>query len=351
MAIDPLRCAIRLLSVSVLATSVASASFAFDTRWHMDATRIGMQSNGFSSDARLMAQFGNYITDFFSAVDLREAYQHIPGGAAAGWPTGLHGINIEDIARMHFDALTSEAQIEHQWKTLEANTLAALKKWNSDPSVKPGYRGILVLTILGSSLHAVQDFYSHSNWLKVSGTGGRLWFDVPASERQKMDVRSGWYPDGNTPGVLYHKDENKDSTGRPMNEAAFHAASRASSDWVKRIIDQSPEIPWSTVRAWQPQPLNVAGPWLRNADATFVTTTSTLAGHWDGPTPVKNVFAVDPGQNKRMAVQALMLSLKVYSTNIAMSSGDTPTPFWVGFTVYHIERDLAKDLFLQNRKR
>ncbi len=335
------------LGAIALATSIQ----AFDTKWHMDATRIGMTQNGFSSDARLMTQFGNYITDFFSAADLQEAYKHMPGGAKPGWPTGLHGINIEDMARMHFDALTTEAQVEHQWATLEANTVAALKKWNTDPSVKPGYRGVLVLTILGASLHAVQDFYSHSNWLKVAGAGAPLWFDVSAADRKKLDVKTGWYPDGNTPGMLYHKDENKDSSGRPLNAAAFEAASRASVDWVKRIVAQVPEIPWAKVKAWQPEPLNVAGPWLRNADATFVTTTSTLAGHWDGPNPVKNVFAVEADRNKRMAGEALVLSLNTYATNIAMSSGDTPTPFWVGYTIYHIERDLAKGLYLHNKKR
>lgn len=318
----------------------------------MDATRIGMTKNGFSSDARLMAQLANYLTDFCSAVDFNEGYKGMGGsGAPPGWPTGIVGVNDADVARLHFDALTTEAQVEHQWKTLEANTVAALWKWNSDPGVKPGYRGILVLSILGASLHAVQDFYSHSNWLKKVGKDAPIWFDVPAAERKKLDVRTGWYPDGDTPGVLYHKDENKDFTGRLMNSEAYDAASRASVDWVKRIVAAAPEIPWDKVRAWQPLPLNVAGPWLRNADASFITTTSTLAGHWDGPNPVKNVFAAEKDRNKHMAAAALMLSLGVYQTNMGMSSKATPTPFWVAFTTYHIERDLAKDLYLRNGKR
>ena len=308
-----------------------------------------MVQNGFSSDARLMAQFGNYLTDFFAAADLNEVYKRL-GSEPAGWPTGLYGVRNEDVARMHFDALTSEAQVEYQWKTLEANTLAALKKWNVDPSVKPGFRSVCVLTILGSSLHAVQDFYSHSNWLKVVGNGAPIWYDVPADQRMKLDIRTGWYPDGDKPGLLYHKDENKDATGRILNAEAFNAATRASVDWVKRIVVQSPEIPWAKVRAWKPQPINIQGPWLRNADATFVTTTSTLAGHWDGPTPVKNVFSGDPSRNTHMARQALALTLNTYSRNIAMSSGATPTPFWVGFTLYHVERDLAKGLYLRNNK-
>ncbi len=307
-----------------------------------------MVQNGFSSDARLMAQFGNYLTDFFAAADLNEAYKYALGTQPAGWPSGLYGVRNEDVARLHFDALTSEAQVEWQWKTLEANTLAALRKWNVEPSVKPGFRSVCVLTILGSSLHAVQDFYSHSNWLKKAGTGAPIWYQVPAAQRLKLDVRSGWYPDGDQPGLLYHKDENKDSTGRLMNKEAFDAATKASVDWVRRIVSQSPEIPWAKVRAWKPQPVNIEGPWLRNADATFVTTTSTLAGHWDGETPVKNVFAADPGRNKRMAVQALGLTLNTYSRNIQMSANTTPTPFWTGFTLYHVERDLAKNLYLRN---
>ncbi|MHB8637041.1 MAG: hypothetical protein ACYC96_11290 [Fimbriimonadaceae bacterium] len=339
------------LALAIVVTLAAAPSYAFDTRWHMDATRVAMAENGFSPDARLLTQLGNYLTDFFSAADLREAYKHLPGGAPAGWPTGLEGIDIEDVARLHFDALTSEAQVEHQWKTLEANTVAALKKWSSDPSVKPGFRATVLLTIVGSSLHAVQDFYSHSNWLKVSGGNAPLWFDVPMADRQKLDVRTGWYPDGNDPGVLYHKDENKDSTGRPMNAEAVAAATRASTDWVKRIIAEAPDVPWDTLRAWQPKPLNVAAPWLRKADATFITSTSTLAGHWDGPTPAANVFSPDAGKNKRIAAQALLLTLSVYAANMAMGTKATPTPYWVGFTIYHVERDLAKNLYLQNKLR
>ena len=49
-----------------------------------------------------------------------------------------------------------------------------------------------------------------------------------------------------------------------------------------------------------------------------------------------------------MAGEALGLTLNVYSKNITLSTGATPTPHWVGFTVYHVERDLARGLYLQN---
>ena len=110
----------------------------------------------------------------------------------------------------------------------------------------------------------------------------------------------------------------------------------------------TPEVPWGGLQAWKAQPANLNGRWLRNADASFITTTSAIAGHWDGKTPVKNVFSPEPPRNKAMAVQALGLTMGVYPQNIALSSGATPTPHWVGFTVYHVEKDLAKGLYLQD---
>ena len=60
---------------SVLRARVAGS--AFDTKWHADATRAAMDQNGFSSDARLLCQFENYITDYYSGID-SELEQHVP---------------------------------------------------------------------------------------------------------------------------------------------------------------------------------------------------------------------------------------------------------------------------------
>lgn len=340
----------RAIVMAAAVTAFTGSVEAFDTKWHADATRIAMDQNGFSSDARLLCQFANYLTDYFAVADLEEVYAMLPAGVPKGGTNGLQGVDLSDMARLHFDALTSYAEVEHQWRTLEANTRAALVKWSTDPAVKDGYRAVVLMTILGASLHAVQDFYSHSNWLKkVRQEAGvfPLWFDVPEADRRTLGIRTGWYPDGNKPGILYHHEENKDSTGRILNHEAFEAATRASADWVRRLVAATPEVPWDALKTWRAQPANLNGMWLRNADASFITTTSAIAGHWDGKTPVKNVFAPEPDRNKRMAVAALGLTMNVYSKNIALSSGSTPTPHWVGFTIYHVERDLAKGLYLQ----
>jgi hypothetical protein len=354
----------RSLMLAAVICGVASGALAFDTKWHSDATRIAMEQNGFSADARLLCQFENYLTDYFSAKDFEDVYAHLPGEMPKGGATGLRDMDMTDLARLHFDALSTQAQVEHQWKTLEANTTAALIKWAAEPSVKPGYRPVVLMTVLGASLHAVQDFYSHSNWLRrVAPDGGvrlasaaapssgpaPIWFDVTESDRAKLAIKTGWYPDGNKPGVLYHREENKDATGRPLNAMAVDAATRASVDWVRRMIDATPQVPWATLKTWKAQPTNLNGTWLRNADATFITTTSAMAGHWDGATPVKNVFAPEAARNKFMAGEALGLTLGVYSRNITISHNNaTPTPHWVGFTLYHVERDLGRGLYLHD---
>jgi hypothetical protein len=327
---------------------------AFDTKWHADATRGAMDQGGFSADARLLCQFENYLTDYFSAADLGEVYAKMPPGVPTGaskGSNGLQSVDLEALARLHFDALTSHAQVESQWKALEANTTAALAKWAAEPSVKDGYRPVVLMTILCGSLHAVQDFYSHSTWLKkVPPVAGivPIWFDVAEADREKAQIKTGWYPDGSQPGILYHHDENKDSTGRPLNAQAFDLATRASADWVQRIMAATPAVPWAALKAWKAQPANLNGTWLRNADASFITTTSTIAGHWDGKTPVKNVFAPEASRNKVMAGEALGLTMNVYSKNIALSTGQTPTPHWVGFTMFHVEKDLGHGLYLKN---
>ena len=354
MTLPSLRQRIRALACALVLVAVAMPTQAFDTKWHAEATRLAMERHGFSADARLMCQFANYLTDYFSAPgDHLEALNaYVPAGIPKAG--GLGGVEPAHVARLHFDALIMHSQVEYQWKTLESNTKNALERWAADPSVKAGYRPIVLMTILCASLHAVQDFYSHSNWLKkvpARDGGTPIWFEVPEAERIEANIKSGWYPDGDTAGRLYHREENKDSSARPLNVPAFNAATRASIDWVGRLMAQTPGVPWGTLKAWTAQPANLNGMWLKKPDASFITTTSTLAGHWDGETPVKNVFAPEASRNKNMAGEALQLTLGVYFKNISQSSPATPTPHWVGFTIYHVEKALSSQLYLQNEVR
>jgi hypothetical protein len=336
-------------------------AFAFDTWWHAEATRHGVVANGFSADARLAAQVANYLTDFYSvAADKIGGFEgllrRIPG-LPQNAPTASR-LDAQDTERLHFDALFTTAEIEEQWATLEANTKAALRKYAVDPSVKPGFRPIVLLTIVGASLHMVQDFYAHSNWVnefvtKSPGSPVPTWQDVPAPQRAAMRLYTGAYPDGCCPGHIDHEKLTKDSSDRLLNAEAVDAAKRGSIAWV-RLLMQDQSIPWAMVSGHKVDGA-VGKRFLYQLDATFLTSSSILAGHFDGTRPVKFVFAADrdPGREKRMAFEALKLVLGQYAMNIGVIDNPykIPTPYWSGFLVSHIERDLAKGLVINGRRR
>src|SRR5512134_3475173 len=137
----------QILACAIATLVAATPSLAFDTKWHADATRHAMEKHGFSADARLMCQFANYLTDYFSAPGdhLDALNAHIPAGIPRAG--GLGGVEPAHVARLHFDALIMHSQVEHQWKTLEQNTKNALDRWAADPAVKAGYRPVVLMTI------------------------------------------------------------------------------------------------------------------------------------------------------------------------------------------------------------
>jgi hypothetical protein len=349
-------------AVLIVLCTPARSALAFDTWWHAEATRHAMTANGFSADARLATQVTNYLTDFHTiAADtvggFEGLYRRLPGGPPQSAPTTAR-LDPADMDRLHFDSLRSTAEVEAQWAALEANTKAALRKYATDPSVKPGFRPVVLLTILGASLHMVQDFYSHSNWVnefvkKSPGSPVPTWQDVPAAQRATMQLFTGAYPDGCCPGHVDHATLTKDSSARPLNAEAVDVAKRGSIAWV-RLLMQDQSIPWAIATGHKVDP-TVGRRFLYDLDATFLTSSSIMAGHFDGPRPAKLVFARDGdlGRERRMALQALLLVLGGYSTNLGVIDNPykLPTPYWAGFLLYHVERDLTRGLLLSGTRR
>ena len=60
----------------------------------------------------------------------------------------------------------TDSDVDAYWKTLLRNTLAAAAKAKNDND------SIEFYVVLGVSLHVVQDFYAHSNWVEVERLSG-----------------------------------------------------------------------------------------------------------------------------------------------------------------------------------
>lgn len=308
-----------------------------------------MVANGFSGDARLATQVSDYITDFQSAV--------------------LFGSDIPEKERvevfklkqemsyeyMHFDAIFTTADIEKNWQFLFENTVKTLKKFNNNPDVKSGFRLIVLFNIIGASLHTVQDFNSHSNWINtyvlLNKTIIPIWYGEDSAYRNSLQLYTGAYPDGSLKGKKNHSGLNKDCAAKALNKEAVEVAESASTEWVNKIMEATPELPWDKLKNYNIQNDPMLKNFLVNLDATFLTSSSIMGpdgGHLDGPTPAKFIFTTDKNieTERAKARVALSYTISEYSAYLTLERNiyKIPSPYWAGFRVYFITRDIADGL-------
>lgn len=333
---------------------ISAKTFAFDTWWHAECTRKAMVANGFSGDARLAAQVSNYITDFQSAT-------LFGGGIPEKERVEVFKLKQEmSYEYMHFDAIFTTADIEKNWQLLFANTVKTLKKFNNNPDVKSGFRLIVLFNIVGASLHTVQDYYSHSNWvntyLLLKKKTIPTWYGEDSAYRNSLQLYTGAYPDGSVKGKKNHSELNKDCSSRELYKEAVEVAERASTEWVKKIMEATPELPWGELKSYNIQSDPILKNFLVKLDATFLTSSSIVAdgGHLDGPTPVKFIFTPDKNieTEKAKARVALSYTISEYAAYLTLERNiyKLPSPYWAGFRVYWITRDIADGLSHSNKK-
>ena len=276
------------------------SALAFDTSPHFDITRDALQTEGFANDAVRLAQTNNWF------VDLYENYEKLPNSGHSGALLRFLGTAVftenwdlkvaRAADRSHFDqtngGFATTAALTAEWDRLRRTTAAlALEARNtSDPK--------MLVAVLGISLHQVQDFYSHTNWLEPGGASGGTgpnwegrgygrtptWFDIPKSVRDTADLYSagstgrprdhgGWNADGNT--SLSHS-MAKDWPGRPLYTEAHMAAYFASRQWVQAIRGYVNDDAF-----WQ-RAMHVSGSSGLNHDQSGATNISLGSGHWLG---------------------------------------------------------------------
>lgn len=215
------RCLPALASLALLVSLLAlpARALAFDTGHHADLTYNALHDMGFGADAIKVAQVENWLTDWYSSPQT---------------PRGFRA----DFEKLHCDCLFSTGQARAYWDRLSANAKSAVQRAarNDDP--------VMFLAILGVSLHAVQDFYTHSNWVEThpaSGTAYRAdtWFSAPPPAG--MEVYTGWYsnelyPNKPAEARAEHGDYthglNHDSYIRPRWDEAYVFAYAASMEWT-----------------------------------------------------------------------------------------------------------------------
>jgi hypothetical protein len=99
-------------------------------------------------------------------------------------------VGYEELAKLHFDDTFTSAGLKATWQRYAAGTIAGLY-WAS----LQGVSGDMAAgqNILGVSLHVVQDFYSHSNWVDDPGRRCQTVLQTPRDERFSASLYSGAY--------------------------------------------------------------------------------------------------------------------------------------------------------------
>ena len=327
-----------LIVVALLALGPAAAQ-AYDTGPHADMTRDALTSEGFGAAAADVGMVDNWLVDYYTNPDKNPYSGHAGaligvtrlGLARESWPQ----IWVDGARKMHFDAerraplmanLATTAGVDQEWQRLMTLTRerARYASQRNDP--------IRVMTVIGTSLHAVQDFYTHSNWVEdpnaAAGRGGPglsrrglgqtpTWFDVPRSVRATLtgpnEVYTGvagiprghgtWQSDKNQSlfGGL-----NKDWPGRPKYQESYATSYFASRQWIRAIRG------WVGNEALWRRAMTLPGTAELRHDVAGAEAISQFSGHWQGAGEPCVPFSCGERTGNAGSISSLRLALGDY---------------------------------------
>ena len=232
-------------------------------------------------------QVFNWLTDYFSFVDIL-GYKIYLIGLLDYFPFSLPiigkgmrnffqmnnmikinyskfliGQNKKFYHELHFDNLQNLNQINNHWFKLKQLTIKELSDINTIKNKTE--KKIKLLIIIGQTLHAVQDFYSHSNWIEYfhekhnfnNKESFMTWFDVFKNNKQKYDeykklllkneeeIYTGYFPANKNISKynIVHDDKkrmpglNKDRAERPYFDVVYHLSVKQGIQWLNYLRD------------------------------------------------------------------------------------------------------------------
>lgn len=281
---------------------VASPAIAFDTGPHSEITADALSAEGFGEDSVHVAQVNNWFVDLYEQAKANpfsghgDLFKRLLSTAftTENWPDTV----VNAAWRTHFDnseLLSNTVALTAEWNRLRRAicALAQEARNRNDPE--------LLIGAMGISLHELQDFYAHSNWVEsqqgqgVPGSDGPgwqergfgsypTWFDVPPAAREEMAMYSDeshghrlhgfWNTNGNN---NVSSGMNKDWPGRPYYMRAAVTAYYASRQWVEAIRDWvgDPEF-WAQAQRYRANQAEL------DHDLEGMHDISVYSGHWQG---------------------------------------------------------------------
>ena len=111
-----------------------------------------------------------------------------------------------DLEKLHFDDLGTSKQVVSMWKRYMGGSLAGLY-WAAEIYEKVRSEDLdredldpdpiaAAHNIIGVTMHSIQDFYSHSNWIDEIDRRGMSFLD--SCEAEDLVLYTGWFADPNS---------------------------------------------------------------------------------------------------------------------------------------------------------
>jgi len=331
----------KILAVLTLAALLVSSAAGFDTYWHSQCSQKVGEQFGFTEDAWKIMQLGNFSPDFFGPVsEYASKNLQLPELDALNQYAANNPQVRGAAIFFHFDNLNSDlhsnSDFDYLFSHLLQSTQNLLAGYNN-LHVDDRTRKVLTLITLGASLHAVQDFYSHSDWihndfnktdvkmakLATGGVRAPTWFEYRNRnndpDKWPFQVKAGIYPPiagvQNTHTHLNHDNSRLmyteyENPGQPLrSQAEYHnagavpargddasnlahqqlavnTAMAASIEWIDKLEENSDaKTAIDAAKGWN---LKTHDPHLaKELEAGVVTqmALSCAAGTWDGADP------------------------------------------------------------------
>jgi len=388
-----------------LVALLASPAAGFDTYWHSQCSQKVGEQFGFTADAWKIMQLGNFSPDFFGPVSEHASPNFKGTELVALNQYGMSNAQSRNAAIfLHFDNLNNDLRTNSDFDLIFTHLLQNTQKLLAGYTklqVDDRVRKALVLVTLGASLHAVQDFYSHSDWIHndfnqtdvkmvtqpSGGVRAPTWLEFRNRHadpgKWPFQVKSGIYPPpNNAPNTHTHMNHDNsrlmyteyENPGQPLrSQAEYHNAGpapargddasdlahqqlavktaiAASIEWVQKV-EENPDARKAieSAKGWN---LKKRDRHLgKELEAGMITemSVSCAAGKWDGDNPpgdrgslcnsmlARRLNSVDATSGSAIDSELIGLAASLLGPFVLKFTG----MFWDVHSQYHILENLA----------
>jgi hypothetical protein len=247
--------------------------------WHHEGlSRAAAQGAGWSAPAENALAFH---TDFVDSYLYNPLWWFSPDGGGADRLRVVMSSQA-DLTKVHFDDLFAPEPIRAMWRRYLSGTVCGLL-WIARQDVDPDTKASMAHNVVGVSLHALQDFWTHSNWIDDPIRRPNTWFELPAATRAGFGLWTGSYEIADHLGVKPHGKyqfacsviNGFGGVGRSLLRVACHAASPLAGSPICAALRECEDA-----EAINPPRIGTIEPPEALEDILFITEGINVDNHW-----------------------------------------------------------------------